>query len=245
METSMTCISPPEITDIQLLAHADGKADRQVVAHLEQCPHCRQRANQLAQFQERMIAQLYRLMCPSPHELGEYHLGMLPGAEGEAIRRHLVECPHCTQEIAQLRNYLSDLTADVEFSVAEKVQVWIAQLVERGTSQASGVPLALAPAGVGLRGEKEEPHIYQVGGVQIAIESQPDPQSPGQRILLGLIMGIEGGGWTAHLWQDNRLISAASVDDLGNFVIPGLASGHYQLILTGTTTEVHVQALEI
>ncbi len=245
MKAHTTCVSPPELEDIQLLAHLDGRADREVEAHLEQCPYCRQRASDLAGFQTHMTARLYRLTCPSPSELGEYHLGMLPDTRREAVQHHLDTCPRCFSEVAQLKSYLSELTSDLEFSPLEKAKVLIAQLVGDIRPGDFLAPFALTPVAAGLRGEQAGPRLYQAEGVQIAIETQPDPQAPGSQVLLGLVTGAEAIGWKAHLWQNNQLVTTTSVDNLGNIVISGLAPGQYELILTGPAVEIHIQALEI
>ena len=105
----MACTSPPELNDRELLTYIDGEADREVVAHLERCPHCRERARRLARLQGRLTAQLYRVTCPSSQVLGEHQLGILPPVEAEAIARHVASCPHCAREVAQLGDYLNEL----------------------------------------------------------------------------------------------------------------------------------------
>ena len=87
----MDCITSPEPNDWELLAYIDGEVDGQVLAHLEQCPHCRERARRLTRLQDRLRARLYRVTCPSPAALGEYHLGILPPDQAAAVARHLEE----------------------------------------------------------------------------------------------------------------------------------------------------------
>ncbi len=241
----MTCVSPPELTDDQLLAYLDGQAAREVEAHLQQCPHCRERMNSLANFQSRLTSQLYRLTCPSARELGEYHLGILPSARGEEVTRHLAECPHCTQELAQLETYLGKLSPDVEFNLREKIRVLVAQLVGGDTSEGRPGPLVMLPVGVGVRGEPEAVRVYQADGIQIVIETQSDPHTPGRQVLLGLITGTDIGGWKADLWQDKQLVATTSVDDLGNLYLAGLSSGQYELVLTGLDIEIHLSAVQV
>ncbi len=110
----MTCVSPPQPAEGDLLAYLDGEADDQVIAHLERCPHCRERARCLAHLQDRLMAQLYRFDCPSPEALGEYYLGVLSGDEAATVAWHLAECPRCAGEMAQLEGYLADLAPDLE-----------------------------------------------------------------------------------------------------------------------------------
>lgn len=244
----MACVSPPELENRELLAYLDGEGGREVVEHLQRCPHCRERAQQLAQFQDYMIVRMYRAECPSSTELGEHYLGVLPGERTEAIALHLAECPLCKHEVDQLRTYLADLEPGLETSpfeqVKEHAKILIARLVdglEGGqVSEKPGRILAFA----GLRGE-EGACVYEVGNIQIAIEVQDDTERPGRKAILGLVIGAEPAGMRAHLWQEERCIVTVPVDELGNFVIPGLVSGIYELILGGPEVEVYIQELQV
>jgi hypothetical protein len=104
--------------------------------------------------------------------------------------------------------------------------------------------LGMAPA-LALRGEEQEPLFYEAGDVQLTIEIQDDPDEPGRRSLLGLVMGAEPEDIQAHLYQDSERVASAEVDELGNFIISSLSPGHYELILTAPTAEIHVQDLAI
>jgi hypothetical protein len=241
----MTCVSPPELDDRELLTYMDGEAATDVVAHVERCPHCRERARRIARVQGRLTTQLYRIACPSTEDLGEYHLRVLPRDRAAAVARHLKECPHCTREVAQLRDYLGDLAPDLEFSSLERIRVLVAQLVRGGRESGGAGALAPAPAYAGLRGEEEGPRIYRADETQIAIEIQDDPEQRDHRILLGLLTGMDIHGLTAHLWQADQRIAGAAVDELGNFVIPSLAPGSYELILSGPEVEIHIQDLVV
>jgi hypothetical protein len=245
----MTCVSPPELSDRELLAYIDGEADHQVVAHLERCPHCRQKSHHLARLQDCLTAQLYRITCPSAVELGEYHLGTLPHDQAAAVARHLAECPHCTREVAQLRDYLTELAPALELSplerVKEQVRVLVARLVNGGLEAGLLGQPALAPAYAGVRGEEGEPYLYQADDVQIAIEVQDDAERPDRKVILGLVMGTEPDKVKAHLWQADQRVAVAPVDELGNFVIPDLVAGRYELILSGPEIEIHIQDLQV
>jgi hypothetical protein len=189
--------------------------------------------------EEKLIAHLYRLDCPSPHELGEYHLRLLPGEQIQVISHHLRLCPHCAQELAYLQTYLAELAPDLEFTFRERLQVWIARLIPAGTDTFSPVP-ALA-----LRGDATEPLIYEAGDVQINLEIQDDPARAGHKTLLGLVMGSEEITYEAHLWQAGEQVQSCRVDELGNFILPGVAPGVYDLILNRITAVIHLPALTI
>jgi anti-sigma factor RsiW len=241
----MTCTNPTELNDKELLAYVDGEADPQVISHVEQCPDCQERAKRLARWQGQLTAQLYRFTCPSSLELGEYHLGLLARDETAAMAQHLAECPHCTREVAQLKDYLGELAPSLEPSLLEQVKVVIARLVGGGTGDDLLGRRAWAPAYAGIRGQEEGPYLYEAGQVQISIEIQEDAETPGQKAILGLIIGAEPATVLAHLWRAAQHLVTVSVDELGNFVIPNLSPDNYELILSSPETEIHVQDLQV
>jgi anti-sigma factor ChrR (cupin superfamily) len=245
----MVCATPPQPDDTRLLSFLDGEIDLTVQAHIEQCPYCRQRATQLAALQGRLLAGLYRAVCPTPDELGDYDLGLLPADQALAVTQHLAECPHCTREIAQLQAFLTDLSPAQETERArtgepsllelmrDRVQVLIAQLVPGG----SGPALALA----GVRGQEQDSRVYQAGGVEVVIGVQPDVAQPDRGSILGLVIGLTGAELQATLWQGNRQIAVALVDELDSFVLSSIAPGVYQLVLSGPDLELTIPNLEI
>jgi anti-sigma factor ChrR (cupin superfamily) len=243
----MACVSPPELDDRTLLIYLDGQASADTAAHIERCSHCRERAHRLARLEGRLTTQLYRVTCPSPHELGEYHLDMLPAAQVDAIRRHLAECPYCAQEIAQLQGYLEAMAADLdlEHSLLDRIKIWIARIVDSGTALNSPQAGALQPALAGLRGETSGPRIYQANDAQIAIEVQDDAEHRGRKVLLGLVTGIDTRAFKAHLWKAGRPTASVEIDELGNLIIPGVEPANYELILSGPDIEIHIQELPI
>jgi hypothetical protein len=182
---------------------------------------------------EKMTARLYRALCPPSTELGEYALGMLFSSQAKAIEAHLAGCPHCRRELAGLRQYLQELAPDLEFSLAERVKVFVARLL----GPAAGTSQNLA---FGLRGEMGETRTYSAGEAELTVEVQTDPNHPELRALLGLVTGLEGAELTAALWRTGELLAREPLDDLGNFMFQGLAPGNYDLILAGPEVEIHV-----
>ncbi len=237
----MSCVTPPELDDRQLLAYLDGEADSQVAQHLAQCPHCRENARRLAHLQDQLTARLYRISCPSSLELGDYQLGLLTTTQAVGIAQHVSECPHCKRELVLLREYLNgDLEVAVEAGLVNRVKVMIARLVG---GQVWGQP-STGPGLAGVRGEEEGPRVYQVDGVQLALEIQDDAGSRGRKVVLGLVTGLDSIGLNVTLRQADQIVATTSVDKAGNFVIPGLEPGSYQLILTRPEVEIRVQSLE-
>ena len=243
----MACVSPPELDDRALLTYIDGEARPDIVAHLERCSHCRERAHRLARLQGRLTSLLYRIECPSPLELGEYNLGILPAARMEAIAHHLDICPHCRREVAQLESYLAKLAPPPEPNPLEQVVEHVRVLVARLVSGGLPGPVALAPAYTGTRGdEPAATRVYQADNVRVIVETEADMERPGHSTVLGLVIGLEAvRGFEAHLWQTGRRVTTTSIDELGNFVIPGLLPGEYELILASPDLEIHIENVQL
>jgi hypothetical protein len=243
----MACVSQPELDDRALLLYLDGQASAEITAHIEQCSHCRERAQRLAQQEGLLITQLYRVDCPSPSKLGEYHLGVLPLAQRDAIRRHLEECPLCRSEVAQLEGYLDHLASDLEpgplQQVVQRIQVLVARLVGGGSGGSRPGQLALA----GVRGDDSgAPLVYHADEVQVIVEVETDAERPDHRTLLGLVVGLEPGSLRqAHLWKAEQRVTATPVDELGSFFLSALSPGTYELILAGPELEIHVQHIQV
>lgn len=241
----MACVVPPELDERTLLRYLDGAADQRVVVHLEQCPYCRERARSLAHLQARLTAGLYRAACPSPLELGEYHLGALPRQQAAAVSRHLAECPHCSREVAQLKGYLGELAPELESSAVERIKVLVAQLMSAAGEGGRLAGATLAPAYVGVRGEEAGPRLYQAGEAQIAINVQLDSKQPDRKTILGLITGIETTALQVDLFRAGDPVAHVAVDELGNFVVAGLAPATYELTISGSEAEIHIQELDV
>jgi len=259
----MKCIEPPELDEIQLLTWLDGDADQGVSRHLVKCPHCSAKAVHLHLVEARLTAALYRSSCPSPLALGEYRLGTLARGETTAITRHVAECPHCQREFAQLQSFLADLAPLQEPTLladaAERIRVLIARLVGGLGSAVSGAlsapQPALAPAYAGTRGGTGGPAVYEAEDAQVMLVAQPGAAA-GRFELLGLLIGADPGGvppqpdsatggFTAHLWRNAGIVAVVPVDDGGNFTIPDLAPGVYELVLGGPGQEIYIENLKV
>jgi hypothetical protein len=214
----MNCISPPGPEDRLLLAYLDGEADPETKLHLEQCLYCRERADALARERNILTSRLYRISCPSTEELGEFHLRMLPPDRMLIVSQHLRECPHCTREIAQLKEFLSDLAPGPEGGLLRQTKLLIAQLVAGQGGFVAGEP------SFALRGESEGPLTYEVDGILIVIDIQQ--AIDGKINIFGQIAADRQDDWTAalvKLKQEAQLELTTAVDDLGAFRFEGLS----------------------
>ena len=190
--------------------------------------------------EKRLTAQLYRVTCPTTTDLGDYHLHLMTGSQKNAVQQHVHGCPHCQAELSQLQTYLTDLTPGIEHSLSERIQIWIARLIPANT-MGGGMP---QPA-LALRGQDDRPLMYEAGDAQLTLEVQDDPEKAGARTILGLLIGVKTMDTMAHLWQDAQKMAQVPVDEFGNFVFVGLASGHYELMVSGLDFEIHLQELAV
>lgn len=193
----------------------------------------------MTKYESKLSAMLYRALCPSTTELGEYRFGMLEDEQNNSIQQHIKNCPHCRSELIQLEGYLAEVSPDLEYSLADRINIWIARLIPE---QSFGT---LPPLANGLRGESGRQRVYQAGDAQLTFDVQADPEQPGRKTLIGLITGIETSGLNVRLWQEQEYVIEKEVDELGNFIISGLEVGSYRLILSGTNFETHVEELVI
>lgn len=234
----MTCSLPPELDEIELMAYLEDAASDETRMHLAQCPHCRSRMKELNGLQTHLKRGLYRATCPTPVELGEYHLERLPAAAQQLIAGHLSDCPHCVRELDQLREYLQSLSADLQPSLLAEAQFVVGKLLGRDAWDDALV--GAAPALAGVRGEGEPPRVYQAGELQVAIQSDDEPENPGRKSLLGVINSDALAGSRAYLWDAEELIAESTVSEANHFTFSDLAPGEYTLILSGPAEEIHL-----
>ena len=221
----MKCISSPALDDTQIVRFIEGEADDAVAAHIKECPYCSEKARQWTRLQNGLKKQLYRVTCPTPMELGDYHLDFLPDAQKLAVAQHVRECLLCRQDVAILEGFLSSLTPESDLLGAAKVL--IARLM--GAQGESG----LAPA---LRGEAKGPLTYEADGIVIVLDIQS--ANDGKVELLGQVAADDQDSWTGalvKLWQGDQLECSTTIDDLGAFRCEGIISGKQELRLVPTS----------
>lgn len=229
----MNCISSPALADIEIARYVDGEADEIVVAHINKCMYCSDRARQWKLLHGRWKEQLYRITCPSPMELGDHHLRMLPPSRALVVAQHLRECPLCQKEVADLQEFLAEPAAPPGFVEAAKVLV--AQLV--GTTPALGA----------LRGESKGPLTFEADGVVIMLDVQP--AAAGQASILGQVAADEQDQWTGasvELRQTDSSQMTSIFDDLGTFHFDRVQPGAAQMTISslhGIT--VHIMNIDI
>jgi hypothetical protein len=224
-----------DITTGDLLIYMDGAASPELTRLVENSPQHMQRVRELTRLQARLQTRLFRAECPEPLTLGEYHQGLLPPGQAAVIRRHLVLCPYCKAELAQLENYMVP-----ETSVLERVRKVVASLL---SSDQAG---RLAPGLVlqGVRGG-EAPQIYSAENVQIALSVQADTRRPERKTVAGLVIGEETAGWQVRLLKDGEQLADTLVDEIGNFVFADLSAGEYEIRLMTPEEEIQIPVFHV
>lgn len=221
----MKCITSPALDDTEIVRYVEGEADDAVVAHIKECPFCSERASRWTLLQNRLRKQLYRVTCPTPVELGDYHLGLLPASQMLVIGQHLRECALCRREVAELENFLDELAPEI--SLLGAVKVLIARLIG-GIGEPGNE--GLMPSGVALRGETKGPITLETDGIVIVLDIQST--NGGRANLIGQVAAANQDQWTGalvELRQDNKLHSSTKVDDLGAFRAEGIMLGSHEL----------------
>ncbi|MGE5251433.1 MAG: hypothetical protein ACM3QS_14620 [Bacteroidota bacterium] len=186
---------------------------------------------------DRLTARLYRINCPSPLELGEYHLNLLSASKRLVIAQHLRICPFCASEVAQLEDFLGNLGSGREPGLLQQAKVMIARLAGQAGQAAT------QPAVVALRGEAKGPITLEADGVMIVLEVQRAADDT--ITILGQLAADDQDDWTGarlELRQAGQLQSSAEVDDLGAFRFGGVTPGSKELRITSRDESVVIMS---
>lgn len=231
--------SAPNFSDEMLLAYLDEEVEPETAAQIEASPADRQRAQELYQLQNSLTSRMYRFNCPDPEALGEFHMGMLANSQVRSVERHLEDCPHCARELAELAEFLHE-EAEPVVSPLEGLRVLVARLVS-GFSGGPGLP---APA-FALRGEGETTRVYDAGEAQLVLDVQEDNNYPGNKVLVGLITGMDAAGFQVEVRRGKEQVALATIDELGNFLIENLTPGGYSLTVQAQEVAIYIPAMQI
>ena len=223
----MKCITSPALDDTKIISYVEGEADHKTVAHIRKCKYCAERARQATLLQQRMRARFYRSTCPSPMELGDYHLSLMPASQKLVIAEHVRGCPHCRRDIAELEEFLSE--PEVQPDLFQTVRVLFARLVDSGGAPAFGA----------LRGENKGPLVLEADGIVITLDVQPGSNS--LLSLLGQLAADDQDEWTGatvELQQAEMSPLTTSLDDLGAFRFEAVRPGVTKFMITSTASVV-------
>lgn len=196
-------------------------------------------------FEQWLTNRLYRAMCPTSLELGEYESGLLIDTARLQIAHHLRDCPACRKELNFLRDFLAAEAVEQPLHAPDtSLQNIVKRLVARLRTAGDG--LAVHPAWGALRGAANEPLVFSADSIEIVLEVQENASQPAHKTLLGLVLGLESGqDFLVQLTQNEAVVASTQLDPFGNFVFPALATGNYQLTLTGNQLEIQIEQVTV
>lgn len=254
------CLSSMAPSDEELLRHALDEEPLPIGAmgHLEHCSICQQRLTSYKQANEFLLVQLYRHQCPSATSLNYYCADLLSDDERMHTASHILECPLCASEVADIRSVLNNFDPfpePEESPVRRFVQHLIAtliplqpQLVMRGESA--------------LPAQTVWPRQYRAGTVSVSLHLSRG--SLGDAVLLGLfsatgpeenIESLEEVPVVLYRVQDSEqgdpehrdetLFMSTHVDDLGSVAFKGVPVGEYSMVVRMPDCEVVIEGLTI
>lgn len=238
----MTCVGPQGIQDWEIDAYLEGNAPAHLLDHLNRCPACRLYLAERVALERELQQLFFRMDCPSVDLLREYHWGYLSSDESQRIEMHLLSCPHCRAELSEFDSEkpltsIGDSILNLVRGVLEEVPLVIASLVSPGGG--------LAPA---LRGEKQEVLLFEAGNVAISVNLEQE--DTGAYSLFGQVLstttGNFSGAYARLKIQTGESQPIRSVlDSNGGFVLTGLRSGIYQLVVSLPGKRIIVPFLEL
>lgn len=209
--------------------------------------------------EQNLKSQLYRMDCPGELELGEFEMDFLDSTErGLEIQKHILKCPHCLADLAQIRQFMALPLVDKNLvnpvkaskrSIVEKVRVIVVDLL----SQPQGYLLNpnLSPA---LRGDQDDisTQVFQVESYIIALSAVKHLSSREKQQIIGDISPLveneeDFHKWSAYLWRDGQLLATTPIGRDSHFIFNNInsAAKPHDLILSGPRVEIHLQNLQM
>lgn len=235
------CIAPNEIEEGDLLAYLEGHASATVVAHIARCPACAAEVAALRSAATRLIAALDRAACPDLDDLLLYQADMLPCDRRQWLHRHIQDCAHCQQELAQLAvpPNAPTLTPVVE------------RMAQTGRRILTGLLQPAAPAlALAFRGHASRQYTYQAGDYQLILAVLPPPVDEDVWQLEGQLIGYDAASFagtaiTVSVQQAGMVVMQDTLDEFGFFAGDRLAAGTYTLQIDLPDTQILIEDFSI
>ena len=241
--TACTCHLPVPPDDVTILTVIDQEASEEITQHVHQCPHCRQRMQELYTLQSQLHNHLYRMFCPSSETLVAFHQGLLEGEHHDHIATHITDCPHCNHELTLLVDM-----ARIPFMPHTPLPP-----LQRITS----MPLTPSPLTPFIFNQRTFYHhlqsrqyTYHIDDFQLALNVASSMDTKGQVALSGSFeyrdtTPFRLPGTVISLLDSEQVVKCAVVDKQGNFIMRQVLGGHYHLSLRNEQYEVVFEALGV
>ena len=255
----MDCLNSKAPTDEELISFAldDEALPAEANNHLQQCETCQKRLARYKQVNTYLLSHLYRSLCPSGEELSLYCADLMPEEDRIRIANHVLDCPLCTNEVAETRKFLRTLDVELpvsSFSPRALLRPIFATRVMRTQPQ-------FAMRG-GDTSETSWPRQYKAESVDLSLHLSFT--SSGEHMLLGILTSADPNesvdaleGVTAELYTAPGPLSTngdkptappllhTQVDDLGHIVFKPVPNGQYVLIIYLPKRELVIEDITI
>ena len=226
------------------------------IEHLEQCEDCQQRLASYRRLNSRLISKLYRSACPGAVELNYYCLGGLSPEDRLTIASHVLDCPACADDVAEIRRQQAafEPVPAAGFSLSAAVRRLFATLVVQQAQPV--VTRDLAPAA-------GWPRQYRAESIDLSLHLSR--ASNGETMLVGIVTSRDPRttseafeGVTVDLYQAPGPLAAEAagkesiaaflstrIDDVGNILLEPIPAGKYIMILRLPDLEVVIDDVQI
>ncbi|GAC1379254.1 MAG: hypothetical protein NVSMB33_04350 [Ktedonobacteraceae bacterium] len=244
-------ILAPSDEELLSIASDDRTLPIEEQEHLAQCPICQQRLASYINTRNRLLAKLYRSICPSAIELNYYCIGMVSEQKRISIASHILDCPLCTDEVAEIRKAQAsvDLFPTLAPSLSTRLRRIFATLV---VQQVQPVTRAEQPD-IGW------PRQYHTDSIDLSLHLSL--ASNQEIMLLGIITSTDPTQ-TLDAFQDRQVglytapgplndettpqpLLSTQIDEVGNIFLENVPAGEYIMLIHLPDQEVVIEGLNI
>ncbi len=251
----ITCpdILAPADEDLLGLVYDEGALSTQEQSHFDHCSTCQERLASYSGLHDTLLSKLQRGLCPSAVRLNHYCLDTLPEQERVRIASHLLDCPPCADEVAEIRRVQAAFEPfpDLPPTLVQTARRLFATLV---VQQAKLVTRSEAPT-------TGWPRQYQAETLDISLHISH--QANGETMLLGILTSSDPGvAVDAFEGVEARLYPASSpfnteaaanaqpllttqVDEIGNLLLEPVPAGTYIMLIRLPDQEIVIEGLHI
>lgn len=255
---TMDCLNSIAPTDEELISLAldEETLPEETNNHLQQCEICQQRLARYKQVNTYLLSHLYRSQCPSGEELSLYCADLLPADERVRIANHVKDCPLCTNEVTETRQFLR--TLEVELPASS----WSPRALLRPIFATRVIRTQPQFAVRGDNSEATWPRQYKAESVDLSLHLSLT--SKGERMLLGILTSVDPTesvealeGVSAELYIAPWPLATngdkpgalpflrTEVSDLGHIVFKPIPTGEYVMVIYLPHRELIIENLVI
>ncbi len=175
------------------------------------------------QLEQTLKGILYRFDCPPIEELRDYYSNELQAETHQQVTAHIVQCAHCSAEVAQLAAFMVQETGPAAENILKRIYEGICLVARQLTAR---------PGLAAVRGEQTDRLLlFEVEDITLSLNLKPQPEG---YLLQGRVVGAatssEGelylapqAGYQSPAW--------ATLQSGGKFKLSPVSAGKYQLIL--------------